>query len=156
MMPGTVLLATDLGSTSSRAEATAVELAADRSWSLVVLSVIDPGGLRLPGGGWSSRVDQVRSQRERSALRIIHRARAHGVTARFMIWEGAPGESIVEAAQAERADVIVVGTHSRGLVGRLLLGSVSTYVVKHADREVVVVPPSGGGASVSEGLTAPS
>jgi nucleotide-binding universal stress UspA family protein len=138
---GPVLLCTDLGDASAGAETAGIEMARERGAPLVILSVIDPGGLRLPGGGWHARVDQVRSRRETAALRIVESARRRGVNARFLIWEGSPGESIVEAARAEDAGVIVVGSHNRGFVGRLLLGSVSQYVVDHADRQVVVVRP---------------
>jgi nucleotide-binding universal stress UspA family protein len=48
---------------------------------------------------------------------------------------------VIEAAGAEGADVIVVGSHARGPIGRLLLGSVSSYVVDHGSRPVVVIRP---------------
>jgi len=57
-------------------------------------------------------------------------------------WEGDAGESIVEASEAETADLIVVGTHGRGAVGRLFLGSVSDHVVRHARCPVMVVRPT--------------
>jgi nucleotide-binding universal stress UspA family protein len=62
-----------------------------------------------------------------------------GVAVSFLIWEGEPGESIVDAAIAERADLIVVGSHGRGAVGRFLIGSVSDHVVRHAPCPVLVV-----------------
>lgn len=138
-----ILLATDLGPTSDGAEAAAIDLAAQRGAPLVIVSVIDPNRLRLPGGIWHTRVDQERRERETAALWVVERARARGVVARFLIWEGRPGESILEAASAEEAEVIVVGSHNRGRVGRLLLGSVSQHVVDRANRPVVVVDPSG-------------
>jgi nucleotide-binding universal stress UspA family protein len=45
----------------------------------------------------------------------------------------------VEASVAEAADLIVVGTHGRGRVGRLVLGSVSDHVVRHAPCPVLIV-----------------
>ena len=48
---------------------------------------------------------------------------------------------IVSAAEAERADMIVVGSHGRGAVGRLFLGSVSEHVVRNAPCPVLVVRP---------------
>ncbi len=44
------------------------------------------------------------------------------------------------ARAASRADLLVVGTHQRGPVGRLLFGSVSTSVLEHATCPVAVVP----------------
>ena len=66
-----------------------------------------------------------------------------GVEVDFLVWEGDPGESILEAAQAERADMIVVGSHGRGAVGRFLIGSVSDHVVRNASCPVLVVRTSG-------------
>ncbi len=67
------------------------------------------------------------------------RARAAGVNASFLVWEGEPGEAIVAAADAETADIIVVGSHGRSGVSRFLIGSVSDYVVRHAHCPVMVV-----------------
>jgi nucleotide-binding universal stress UspA family protein len=139
--PRRVLLATDTSSASGSAEKAAIELAARVGASLIVLSVIDPSRLRLPGGLFHTRVDQVRAQREAAVTGIVEEARRRGIAAQFLIWEGDPGTSVVEAALAEGADVIVVGSHARGPFGRLLLGSVSSFVVDHGGRRVVVIPP---------------
>src|SRR5262249_25479068 len=50
-----------------------------------------------------------------------------------------PGRAIVKHAESIGADVIVVGTHGRGAVSRLLMGSVAEYVVRHAPCPVLVV-----------------
>jgi nucleotide-binding universal stress UspA family protein len=139
--PRRVLLATDTSSASGSAEKAAIELAARVGASLIVLSVIDPSRLRLPGGLFHTRVDQVRAQRETAVTGIVEEARRRGIAAQFLIWEGDPGASVVEAALAEGADVIVVGSHARGPFGRLLLGSVSSFVVDHGGRRVVVIRP---------------
>lgn len=134
-----VLLATDLSSTSSPAEDGAIRLAASLRARLVAVSVIDPGSLRLPGGRYRARVDQVRDEREAAAQQLVARAREAGVQTAFLVWEGDPGEAIVDAAQAEHADLIVLGTHGRRGVNRSLFGSVSDHVVRHAPCPVVVV-----------------
>ena len=136
-----VLVATDGSATSSGAERAGIDLAALSGASLIVLSVIDPSRLRLPGGLFHTRVDQVRVERERVLGRIVANARHRGVAAQFLIWEGDPGEGVIEAAGAEDADVIVVGSHARRAVGRLLLGSVSSYVVSHSSARVLVIRP---------------
>ena len=139
--PKRVLVATDTGATSAGAERAGIELAARTSASLIFLSVIDPSRLRLPGGLFHTRVDQVRDERERALAKIVDKAREHGVSAQFLIWEGDPGDSIIEAAGAEGADLIVVGSHDRNPVGRLLLGSVSLHVVEHGRGPVIVIRP---------------
>jgi nucleotide-binding universal stress UspA family protein len=63
---------------------------------------------------------------------------AAGVPARVIVGYGAPGEEIIEAANEEGAEMIVVGRRGAGLT-KSLLGSVSDHVVKHAGVPVVVV-----------------
>ena len=138
-VPRRVLVATDGSSASSGAERAGIELAALARASLIVVSVIDPSRLSLPGGRLFTRVDQVRAERERALARTIEDARRAGVAAQFLIWEGDPGDGVIEAAEAEGADLIVVGSRGRGSVGRLLLGSISSYVVAHARCPVLVL-----------------
>ncbi len=139
---GKLLLATDLSPASAAATDEAFELAGRLGVPLLVVSVIDPGQLRLPGGRFGLRVDQVRAQREIIAQDLVERGRRMGIGVSFLIWEGDPGESIIEAARAERADLIVVGSHGRGAVGRFLIGSVSDHVVRNAACPVLVVRQS--------------
>jgi nucleotide-binding universal stress UspA family protein len=136
---GAVLLATDLSPTSAPAEDEAVRLAARLHARLLAVSVIDPGTLRLPGGRFSARVDQVRDQREQAAQVLVARGQQAGVSCEFLVWEGDPGEAIVDAARAEGVDLIVLGSHGRHGVGRSIFGSVSDHVVRHAPCPVVVV-----------------
>jgi len=140
-VPRRVLVATDTSAASTSAERGGVELAAQAGASLIFVSVIDPSRLRLPGGLFHTRVDQVRSQRESALIGIVATARQRGIAAQYLIWEGDPGASLIEAAEAEGADVIIVGSHDRGPIGRLLLGSVSSYVVDHGRQEVLVIRP---------------
>jgi nucleotide-binding universal stress UspA family protein len=137
-----ILLATDLSPTSSLATDWAFELAHRNDAALLVVSVIDPHELSMPGGGFIARVDQVRERREAVAQRLVGRGRAMGVPVTFLVWTGDPGESIVEAAAAEAADVILVGAHNRGAISRLLIGSVSDHVARHAPCPVLIVRES--------------
>ena len=52
---------------------------------------------------------------------------------------GHPGQEIVRAARREKAHLIVMGTHGRGLVGRALMGSVAQNVVADAEVPVLLV-----------------
>lgn len=134
-----VLLATDLSPITELATDWAFELAHRNDATLLIVSVIDPRELRLPGGAFRMRVDQVRERREAVAQRLVQRGLAVGVPVTFLVWTGEPGESIVEAAEAEDADVVLVGAHSRGTLGRLLMGSVSEHVARHAPCPVLIV-----------------
>jgi len=76
-------------------------------------------------------------------------ARARGVDADCVIWEGAAGEAIVAAAASAGADLIVVGSHRRSGLGRMLLGSVSDHVVRNAPVPVLVVRPHARGPATT-------
>jgi len=52
---------------------------------------------------------------------------------------GSPAVAIVQYARSIGADAIVVGTHGREGVSRLLMGSVAEHVVRHAPCPVLVV-----------------
>lgn len=134
----TILLASDLSSASANAEDLAFELANRLDGALLLVSVIDPHGLWLPTGGYRQRIDQAREARQVAAQGLVDRARRHGVAVRMLIWEGDPAESIVEAAIAEDVDLIVVGSHQRRGVDRLVMGSVSEQVVRTSPVPVVV------------------
>jgi nucleotide-binding universal stress UspA family protein len=138
--PPRLLLATDLSPTSGPATDEAFATARRLGAQLLVVSVIDPSALRLPGGRFQARVDQVRERRQSAAQELVQRGRREGVRVTFLVWEGDPGDSILEAALAEDADMVILGSHGRGPIGRLLLGSVSQHVVRHARVPVVVVP----------------
>ncbi len=139
--PPKLLLATDLSEASSSATDEAFELASRLAARLLVVSVIDPGSLLLPGGRFRARVDQVREHREQQAQALVERGRELGLDVSFLVWTGDPGDMIVEAAEAERVDMVLVGSHGRGAVGRFFIGSVSEHVVRHAPCPVLVVRP---------------
>jgi nucleotide-binding universal stress UspA family protein len=62
------------------------------------------------------------------------------VESRVTPWKGSESLTILSAADANDADVIVCGSRGRGAVVRSLLGSTSTSVLHHASRPVLVVP----------------
>jgi nucleotide-binding universal stress UspA family protein len=147
----TVLLATDLTNASSAATDHAIDLCAQLGARLLVVNVIDPGrgGLLRP----LARVRPVEEREDRApaAQAVVDHARRAGVGATFLVWDGDPGEGILAAAEAEHADLIVVGSRGRGAVGRLL-GSVSDAVVRRANVAVVVVRPHPAVSNSPEGF----
>lgn len=145
-----VLLATDLTAASEVATDWAFALAERNGADLLIVSVIDPRELRQQTQGTGLRWDQVRDRRQAAAQELVARGRPTGLNVSFLVWTGDPGESIVSAAEAEAADLIVVGTHGRGTIGRLLLGSVSEHVVRNAPCPVLVARPDATGRSRSD------
>lgn len=135
----TILLATDLTAASAEATDRAIDLAARLEARLLIVNVLEQR--RLSGGGSHDRVDQARAEREAHLVELVRRARSAGITAEFLVWEGDPAGSITAAADAEAADLVVVGTRGRSGAERMFLGSVSDHVVRHAGCPVLVVRP---------------
>jgi nucleotide-binding universal stress UspA family protein len=53
---------------------------------------------------------------------------------------GSTADGIIHCAEEFGADLIVIGTHNRSGLGRLLMGSVAEHVVRHSHVPVLVVP----------------
>ena len=140
---GPILLATEFGAVSSGAERVAIRLAAQAGVPLLIVSVIDPGRLRLPGGRFAQRIDQARATRQADAAGLINRVRAAGIKPQLLIWDGDPATCILEASRAEGAARIVMGSHGRGRIGRALVGRVSATVSDRADCPVDIVRDDG-------------
>lgn len=134
-----ILLAVDQTAASRDAASEAIKLARAQDADLIVLSVVEQHNLHIPGGR-PRRVDQERDRLAAGAQAIVQQARAAGVRATYLIWEGEPAESILEASMAEEADIIVLGSRPRTNLRRLILGSVSSVVAKQATCRVIVVP----------------
>jgi len=132
--PMHVLLATD-GSEPARAAEDFVRLLPLPTLSrLEVMSVFDtpaydvPDTLRLADLEWHDRLVQEAEAR----------LRREGVRSGHHVARGAPGGEIVAAAEALWPDLIVVGSHGRTGLARLLLGSVAENVARHAGCPVLV------------------
>jgi nucleotide-binding universal stress UspA family protein len=140
---GPIVLGTEFGAVSAAAERVAIRLAAEARVPLLIVHCIDPGRLRLPGGLFSQRVDQVRAARQADATALMQRVRAAGIQPQVLIWEDDPATCVVEAARAEGASRIVLGSHGRGRLGRAIVGSVSATVAGQADCPVDIVRGDG-------------
>jgi nucleotide-binding universal stress UspA family protein len=71
--------------------------------------------------------------------KLVVKAKGAGVRARGLLLEGSAAEAIVRAARSKRANVIVMGTHGRTGLARLLMGSVAERVVGTAPCPVMTV-----------------
>jgi nucleotide-binding universal stress UspA family protein len=139
-----ILHATDFSPASRAAFAKAIELARRDRAPLLIAHVMTPP-LPMLGDGYVSPTtwDEIeRSYRTASQKKLdaaVARAKAAGVRARGMLLQGLPHEQIVRAARAQRARLLVVGTHGRSGVARFFVGSVAGRVVASAPCPVVTV-----------------
>lgn len=134
-----VLLATDLSPTSGPAASEAIRLAGTTGAQLIVLSVIEPRRLRLPGGRLRRRLDEERSRIEAGVQELVARARSAGLRSTYLIFEGEPAEAILAAADAEEVDLIVLGSGARSAPGLIPVGSTSMRVRDLTTRPVLFI-----------------
>lgn len=103
------------------------------------LYVVDTGTMsRLPvETSWEAISSTFREEGEQ-ALQAVEN-RAHGVDVETRLVEGEPSRKIRDVAETEDCDIVVMGTHGRGGLDRLLLGSVAERVVRTAPVPVLTV-----------------
>ncbi|HWP35898.1 MAG TPA: universal stress protein [Thermodesulfobacteriota bacterium] len=137
-----ILHPTDFSDGAERARAEAIRLARATGGEVVLLHVL----LETPAYGEGLTAAQVlelqEAQRRWAGERleaVSAETRAAGVAARGLVRTGDPARETVRAADEEGADLIVMGTHGRSGLGRLLLGSVADRVIRQASCPVVTV-----------------
>jgi len=120
-----------------------------RTWparsTVRVLSVIEP--LPVPAaevwydnrGSLAAAEREMRKTIENLTADRADKLRKKNLKVEIAIREGHPRTAIVDEAQKWKADLIVMGSHGRTGLSRLLLGSAAQYVVSHAPCSVEVV-----------------
>jgi len=83
--------------------------------------------------------DALVRQHEELAARAERELREAGFEARARVAQGDPRDVLVRAAETERADLLVVGSHGRSGLAKVLMGSVANHVLTHAPCSVLVV-----------------
>jgi nucleotide-binding universal stress UspA family protein len=143
------VLAVDGSADSLRAAGVFASLPLDPGLRLRLLTVVEPPifavAPEVPGG--IPPIDQVLRDRQAKAERTLRRVEAdfkETITAvECSVVVGDAGEHIVRAGNDPGTDLVVVGARGLGAFKRLLLGSVSEYVLHHAECPVLIV--RGGG-----------
>ena len=97
------------------------------------------GDPALPVGSAWEVVEEARKWVADELDKWAARARAKGVTVRPVMRTGSPAKEIVDTVTEEGADLVVMGTHGRGGVSRVLLGSVADRVIRLAPCPVLTV-----------------
>ena len=137
-----LLVAIDGSEFAAHALAVASSLATALSAHIALVYVVDP---KLVAGDTGVPADQMWAMLRQEGHELLDTA-ASAIPAQPQSWkflrEGAPWKEIIESAREWPADLIVVGTHGRSGLTRLLLGSTAEEVVRHGPCPVVVVPPT--------------
>jgi nucleotide-binding universal stress UspA family protein len=138
-----ILWATDLSPASEGAWCYALLLADMLSAEVCLLHVVSAtqvvGAPDLPVPFPMDWLEAELAVRDRDLASRQKDVEALGIAARRKVTVGAPAATILAEAEAERADLIVVGTHGRRGLSHVLLGSVAEAVIRRAPCPVLAV-----------------
>ena len=134
-VPRRILVPFDFTGPSNRACDFAVELAIALRARLSLLHVFEPLGVPVTTADRAHLVAGAAEALERAAARV----RPHLADVEIRVIEGQPAEGIEQAARDGGADLIVMGSHGRSGLARLLLGSVAARTIKVSGVPVVTV-----------------
>jgi nucleotide-binding universal stress UspA family protein len=136
-----ILIAVDESAFAARAADVGFELARSLGAEVALIHAVDPSVVAYaPEGGIpASELIALGQQDGRKLLAALgQRASLQPAPLQF-VHTGKPATEIVKAARDWPADLIVIGSHGREGVGRLLLGSVAEAVMRHAACPVLIV-----------------
>ena len=139
-----ILYPSDFSPASRPAFKRAVELAKSLRSQLLIVHVLAPPPNIGEGYITAETVEMLLQSQRHAAQRqlrvLVARAKAAGARVSSLLVEtGMTHEQIVRIARRKRADMIVMGTHGRTGLTRLLLGSVAAHVIATARCPVLTV-----------------
>ncbi len=138
-----ILVAIDGSKISDKALETAIEEA--RVWKATVhaIYVVETGLFSsLPmDNTWEIMYSMLEKEGDKALSTAREKALKQGVKIEAVLKQGHAGNEIVRAAKDLGADLVIVGSHGKSEVDRLLLGSVSSFVVSNCEKNVMVVRP---------------
>ena len=142
-----ILVATDGSTLSKKAVASAISLAAQNEAELIAVTVVPRYAKSYFEGAMTMSMDEiarVEAQWAGAAQEKLDavgtRAKAAGVKVKTAaISSDLVAESLVKAAKKYKCDLIVMASHGRKGIKRLLLGSETQHVLTHSDLPVLVL-----------------
>ena len=140
-MHETILLPTDGSDVTEPAVAHAIQLAQSEGATLHVLHVVDTSVLPLDRHSRSA-YDGMEAAGRDSVEAIRDRAQDVGIHSVSAVRMGTPHREILDYADENEVDIVVMGTHGRTGLQRSLLGSVTERVVRLSDVPVLTVRPT--------------
>ena len=137
-----ILFPTDFSAASTHAFELACGIARDYNASILILAVIEEplavGEYAGLDAGFSTGVHAAREKMQAKLVRM--KSTVPGVSVQRKVVVGVSAtEQILSFAEREKCDLIVMGTHGRHGVTRILLGSVADEVVRKAPCPVLVI-----------------
>ena len=142
-----ILVATDGSNLSDKSVSSAIELAALCKAELVVLKVVPrypqsyfEGGIALQPDEIARVEKQLADEGQAVVDAVQKTAQEKGVTTKAITLQGdVVSEAILAAAQQQQCDMIVMASHGRKGITRLLLGSETQHVLTYATVPVLIL-----------------
>lgn len=135
-----ILIALDESPVGAHAAGVGTQLATDLGAESAFLYVVDPAETVLADSGIPAADLVALAEKDAKRLLAGFRSRAaQGAAPLEFVAVGTPATEIVRTAREWAADVIVIGSHGRHGLERVLLGSVAEAVMRHAPCSVLVV-----------------
>ena len=138
-----IVVATDGSPHSAAAASEAIGIAKRNSARLTVIAVV-PADIAMPTDIDFAAIqreklaDQEMQAAEKNARAVKEAAQQAGVDAQAFVMSGKPADAIMEIAKDKVADLVVVGSHGRTGLDRLLMGSVAERVIVLSSCAVLV------------------
>ncbi len=139
-----VMVAVDGSETAQRGLKEAIALAKDQKAQLAIVHVMDIVVVYAAGQFPGTYIEGLRESAQRTIAQACNAARAEGIepevkSPEIMSSGSHVADTLIEAAEAWRADVLVIGTHGYRGFRHLLLGSVAEGVVRAATMPVLLI-----------------
>lgn len=149
-----ILIATDGSTVANEAASHGLELARNLNAKVTAVTVTEPWTESYPiaPASWAAHYKRAAAENAASALAsVTHAAGIKGVgCATVHVKDRQAQEGIVETAMAQGCDLIVVGSHGRRGVGRVLLGSVTAKVLVLSTVPVLVCRLADGAGAAKQ------
>jgi nucleotide-binding universal stress UspA family protein len=126
-----IMVATDGSELVKRAVDLAIEIAKLSEAKLYAVYVIELGGYHSK--------NHPRAEGWEATTYVENTGRATNIEVESVILEGSPANEIIDFAERNDIDLIVMGTHGKTGIQKILIGSVSENVVQHSEKAVLVV-----------------
>lgn len=134
-----ILVPTDGSRAADRAVEHAIDLAKQYDARLHALYVVDANAYSTLEAGTDVVISALEEEGEEAVSDVADRAEEEGIETATEVITGTVHRSIIEYADDNDVDLIVMGTHGRRGIDRYLLGSVTEKVVRTADMPVMTI-----------------
>jgi nucleotide-binding universal stress UspA family protein len=147
-----ILYATDLSKNSSYAFLYAIDMAKKNDAKIVILHAIEPVPAYAEAYGAMTdefekrQLEEINESMEKHLQGFCKKAESQigppcvELVSKILVPLGHPPEEILNAADQEGCDAIVIGTHGKGILAHTFLGIVSSAVLHRTRKPVFIIP----------------